>query len=373
MKILILLFSLFFLTNEISHAQPAEKISKKASYTITGRFEGIDTGLALLYNPHIKKLDSAFIRHGMFEFRGLADTPQLFKLIIIKKGQKNFSLMFYAENRKMNITGHFDDADHAVITGSAIQDEYKSFSKRFKSYAEEETRLGELNDSLEAKGDKKGADSLRKVMESFWKKEQGFIKDYAKQHPSSYISANEVYYYFKDNPVVPELESIYNEFTPAVQGSYYGRKIKDVIETAGKTAIGKIAPDFTQNDTGGNPITLSSYRGRYVLIEFWASWCAPCRADNPNIVEAYLKFHSKGFDILGVSMDDKKDKWEEAIKKDNLSWNQVSDLKEWKNSVRVLYGVEYLPMNFLIDKNGYIIDRALIGDDLMKKLNELFK
>jgi peroxiredoxin len=281
--------------------------------------------------------------------------------------------MLYAVNRQMNITGHFNDADHAVVTGSPTDNEYKSFSQKFKPYDDEETRLSELYDSLEAKGDKKGADSLRKAKDSFGKKEQAFIKNYAKQHPSSYISANEVYYYFKDNPVASELESIYKEFTPAVQNSYYGRKIKDVLEAAGKTAIGNIAPDFTQNDILGNPITLSSYRGRYVLIEFWASWCAPCRVNNPNIVEVYSKFHSKGFDILGVSMDDKKDKWEEAIKKDNLGWSQVSDLKEWNNNVRALYGVEYIPMNFLIDKDGKIIARALLGDDLMKKLNELFK
>jgi peroxiredoxin len=373
MKILMLLFSLFILTIEISHAQTTEEISKKASYTIIGRFEGIDSGLALLYNPYIKKLDSAFIWRGRFEFKGHADTPQFLLLRITKKDHKDFKLGFLAENRQMNISGNIDDADNVVITGSSTQNEYKSFSKKFKSYAEEETRLVELNDSLDAKRDKKDADSIRKVMVSFRAKEQAFIKDYAKHHPSSYISAQQVCYYFIDNPIVPELETIYNVFTPAVQNSYYGKKIKDALETARTTALGKIAPDFTQNDILGNPITLSSYRGRYVLIEFWASWCAPCRVENPNIVEAYSKFHSKGFYILGVSMDDKRDKWEEAIKKDNLSWSQVSDLKEWQNSVRVLYGVEDIPTNFLVDKDGKIIARALRGDDLMKKLHELFK
>lgn len=372
MKILMMLFSLSILIIEISCAQTTEKISKKASYTIRGRLEGIDSGLALMYNPYIKKLDSAIIRQGRFEFNGHADTPQFLFLGITKKDHKVFKLKIFAENRQMNISGNIDDADNVVITGSATQDDYKKFSIQFKSFEEEETRLRELNDSLEAKGDKKNADSIKKVMGSFWKNEQAFIKKYVKQHTSSYISAYEVYNYFY-NSDAPELESIYNEFTPAVQDSYYGRKIKDVIEAAWKTAIGKIAPDFTQNDILGNPITLSSYRGRYVLIEFWASWCAPCRVDNPNIVEAYSKFHSKAFDILGISMDDTKDKWEEAIKKDNLSWSQVSDLRGWNNNVRALYGVEYIPMNFLIDKDGKIIARALLGDDLMKKLNELFK
>lgn len=376
MKILLIISSLIFLLIEDSRAQTpqsTESANKEWGYVITGRFDGIDSGLALLYNPYIKKLDSASIWRGVFEFRGLADTPQLFKLIIIKKGHKDFSLMFFAENRQMNISGNIDDADNVVITGSATQDDYKKFSIQFKSFEQEETRLDEMNDSLEAKGNKKDADSIRKVMVSFQEKEQAFIKGYAKKHPSSYISVQQVCYYFMNNPDVPELESIYNGLTPAVQHSYYGRKIKDVLEVAQKTTIGKIAPDFTQNDILGNPITLSSYRGRYVLIDFWASWCAPCRVDNPKIVEAYLKFHSKGLDILGVSMDDKKDKWKEAIKKDNLGWSQVSDLKGWNNNVRALYGVEDIPMNFLIDTDGKIIGRALFGDDLMKKLDELFK
>ena len=110
-----------------------------------------------------------------------------------------------------------------------------------------------------------------------------------------------------------------------------------------------------------------------MLVDFWASWCGPCRAENPNVLKAYSKYHPKGFDILGVSLDEKKDKWEEAIKKDNLNWTQVSDLQGWKNSVAVLYGVQAIPMNFLIDKDGKIIAKGLRGDDLGKKLSEVLK
>ena len=109
------------------------------------------------------------------------------------------------------------------------------------------------------------------------------------------------------------------------------------------------------------------------MVDFWASWCGPCRAENPNVVKAYQEFHSKGFDILGVSLDEKKDKWIDAIKKDNLNWQQVSDLLGWKNSVAQLYGVEGIPMNFLIDKDGKIIGKGLRGEDLEKKLNEVVK
>jgi thiol-disulfide isomerase/thioredoxin len=127
------------------------------------------------------------------------------------------------------------------------------------------------------------------------------------------------------------------------------------------------------NNTKGNAISLSSFKGKYVLVDFWASWCGPCRAENPNVVKAYRKFHSKGLDILGVSLDDEKEKWADAIKKDNLNWAQVSDLKGWQNAAAVLYGVQGIPMNFLIDRQGKIAGKGLRGEDLEKTLEEELK
>ena len=139
------------------------------------------------------------------------------------------------------------------------------------------------------------------------------------------------------------------------------------------TAVGKMAPDFTQNDVNDKPVSLTSYKGRYVLLDFWASWCAPCRAENPNLVRAYAKYHNKNFDVLGVSLDrsNAKQAWLNAIKNDGLTWTQVSDLKFWDNDVAKLYSVNAIPQNFLIDPNGKIIARNLRGEELNKKLAEL--
>lgn len=130
------------------------------------------------------------------------------------------------------------------------------------------------------------------------------------------------------------------------------------------------APDFTLNDTDGHPVSLSSFKGSYVLVDFWASWCPPCRQENPDIVRTYHKYHSKGFSILSVSLDDEKDKWIEAIEKDGLDWPQVSDLKGWQSHVVDLYGLRGIPMNFLLDKEGRIIDKGLRAELLEKKLAE---
>ncbi|MBS0029151.1 TlpA family protein disulfide reductase [Chitinophaga sp. 2R12] len=141
---------------------------------------------------------------------------------------------------------------------------------------------------------------------------------------------------------------------------------------AKKTGIGATAIDFTQNNTAGKPVKLSDYRGKYVLLDFWASWCGPCRAENPNVLDNYEKYHSKGLEILGVSLDDKKDAWLKAIKDDGLEWAHVSDLKGWKNEVAKEYNIRAVPSNFLIDKEGKIVAVDLRGEELTQKLAEIF-
>jgi peroxiredoxin len=138
------------------------------------------------------------------------------------------------------------------------------------------------------------------------------------------------------------------------------------------TEIGHQAPDFTLIDAGGKPISLSSFRGNYVLVDFWASWCGPCRKENPAIVKAFHRFHATGFEILGVSLDDKRAPWISAIATDHLAWTQVSDLKGWESSAAELYGIRGIPMNFLLDREGKIIAKALRGEELELKLAEIF-
>jgi thiol-disulfide isomerase/thioredoxin len=139
------------------------------------------------------------------------------------------------------------------------------------------------------------------------------------------------------------------------------------------TAIGKPAPEFTGSTTDGKAVAVFSFRGKYTLVDFWASWCGPCRAENPAVVKAYRKYHPKGFAILGDSLDETKPEWVAAIRKDGLSWTQVSDLKGWQSSIAALYGVKGIPMNFLLDKDGKIIGKGLRAMDLEDKLAETIK
>jgi len=139
------------------------------------------------------------------------------------------------------------------------------------------------------------------------------------------------------------------------------------------TWVGRQAPELTLPDTQGRPVSLSSFKGKYLLVDFWASWCGPCRAENPNVVQAYSEFKNKNFTILGVSLDKEKDPWLEAIRSDRLNWTHVSDLKYWQSKAVEVFQFQGIPFNLLIDPQGKIIAQGLRGDELESKLKEVLQ
>ena len=198
-----------------------------------------------------------------------------------------------------------------------------------------------------------------------------FAKDLAVKNPGSPVSAFLAANFMMDPAKSEDLKTTFEAFTPAVKSSFFGKQLGEYLEAAAKTEIGAMAPDFSQPDVQGNPVQLSSLRGKVVLVDFWASWCGPCRVENPNIVAAYNKYKDKGFDILGVSLDDSSEDWIKAIGQDKLTWNHVGDMQGWQNAAAQLYGIRAIPASYLLDKEGKIIARDLRGEALDKKLSEL--
>lgn len=178
--------------------------------------------------------------------------------------------------------------------------------------------------------------------------------------------------YAGNMPDAEKTMALYNSLSGPVKESVLGKEYGHYLSNLLKVAVGVIAPDFTQNDPDGKPVHLADFRGRYVLVDFWASWCVPCRAENPTVVKAYAKYKDKNFAIIGVSLDKSKDAWVAAIQKDGLPWTHVSDLKYWNNQVAKEYSVGGVPTNFLIDPQGKIVSTNLRGEDLEKKLAEIF-
>jgi peroxiredoxin len=344
----------------------AKHIQKFDSFAILGKVTGTDTGWIYLIHRQTGNADSTRLDHGYFKFNGVADTVELCRIQL-----DDHAKSFFLENGKISMLIKKDSVRDALIGGTPTQDEFNSFQEEYsRKLNDEMNAVDKLYDQANAKKDKKTTDSLENVYTKLDQQQKEMVIEYAKMHPGSYVSAFEIFSNFSYNARVGQLDSLYQLLDSPMRASYFGNSIKTTIAELKLTAVGNPAPEFTANDTEGKPVQLSSFRGSYVLIDFWASWCGPCRRENPSVVYAYHQFQNKGFKILGVSLDDTKSDWLQAIKKDGLTWTQVSGLKGWKEDVAALYGVKAIPMNFLIDKNGIIVAKGLRGEELTTTLGK---
>jgi peroxiredoxin len=335
--------------------------------------------------------DSASISNGAFTFTGVVMTPVNASLFIDYKGigfakyiAQNFPdggpsktadlLNFYIEKGTINITSA-DSAVKAEVTGSQTNDDNKKLKAQLKVVMSK--AQGIMKEAQAATAEQKRSAAFQNALQVKYKgiqnEQKAVLKAFITQNPNSYLSLLALTSVGGPSPDVSEVEPLYDLLSPEIKATEQARQLKNSMDQLKLTAIGSIAPDFTQNDVNGIPVRLSSFKGKYVLIDFWASWCGPCRQENPNVVRNYNKYKGKNFTVLGVSLDkpDAKAAWLAAIKNDGLTWTQVSDLKFWNNLAASLYGVQSIPQNFLIDPQGKIVAKNLRGDDLDAKLEQL--
>lgn len=340
----------------------------KKGFEISGTVENQKDGQVFFVNLLTEKQDTVAIKDGKFNLTGIADEPTPF--LMFSPDVLPAQTIFFADHGKTSIEFTANEPSTLKIKGCKSQNEYEDFTDMTQPLLAQFDSIQRLAMSGEIDNTQ-----MQNIAMSIQKEYESKNLDFVKKHPGSYVSALLAYEYLRQKPQLTskDKKELIGSLDKNIQESFFGKKMEEIIQADESTAVGNNAPLFSLPNTDGKTLSLESFKGKYVLIDFWASWCQPCRAENPNVVAAYKKFKNKQFTILGVSLDENKKQWEAAIKKDNLNWPQVSDLKGWNSSVVGLYNIKSIPSNVLLDPNGKIIAKDLRGVDLENQLNNLIK
>ncbi|RZK38571.1 MAG: AhpC/TSA family protein [Pedobacter sp.] len=348
----IILFTGLISTNLIAYAQNTE---------LKGNVKGLgNTDVTFYYTQNgQQKADKVKAIEGKFNWTAPMTKMERVMVMFPRRG-----IYFFAESGKMAINGSMDSLDHLKITGTKVQAEFNVYNEQLQDFMAKDT-TGSGIKTLAGNSENYARDRINKA------KKRKFDDQYIQKQPESMVSL----YMLKDRAVIGSYDDVlsgYDKLGSTPKLTPEGMELTKRLEILKRKRIGEQVMDFTLPNLVGKTVNVSDFKGQYVLIDFWASWCSPCRAENPNIVKAYHAYKEQKFNVIGITIDENLDKWRQAVKEDGTPWTQLADLKDPVKSVADYYGILGVPSSLLIDPNGKIIAIDVRGESLKKKLTELF-
>ena len=375
MKYIPKIFSFFLLMS------PVLCFAQQNTYTISGtvnrpEIKTLYFTQSTFYDTNTKlNAQKIEVLDGRFSIKGMIDEPVPAFLSLFedykKIGTKPKEFILDKGIISIEITS---DLASAVVKGSKAQDDLFQYNIEQNPYS---AKINEINiEAQRLSSSGISADSIGQLFRIPFRDANRALTDFQlkfiQKNSSAFISLLLIPNIARSTNNYIEADSLLASLQDNIESSATAKTIREYIISQKKTSVGALAPDFRLADTSGKKIALSALKGKYVLLDFWAAWCGPCRQENPNVVQAFKTYKNDGFTVLGVSLDKEKKSWLKAIHDDNLQWQHVSDLKFWASEAAILYGITSIPRNFLLDPRGKIIGRDLRGQDLLDKLEELF-
>jgi len=351
--------------------------SDPKGYTLTGTINGEPengTQIFLKTTDSINQLidiDTATVENGLFTFSGNQVEPKM-HYIFVDKARGNVPVI--VENGSIEIEFQKDSIDQAKIQGTEQNDMFMGFLTESRKLSQRARSMQDDMRMAAQQRDTATVTALREEFIEFQEDAKNFNMTYAKEHPNAYVSVLIIGNLLATKAApADEIKSMFEGLTPEMKATEPGKKIAEQLENLKSTEVGAVAPNFSAPTPTGDVLALSDVtsNAKLTLVDFWAAWCRPCRAENPNIVSVYKKYHEKGFDVLGVSLDNKAEHWTNAIESDGLEWNHISNLQRFQDPIARLYNINAIPAAFLLDEKGVIVARDLRGPALEQKVAEI--